>query len=211
MIRPSLLLRLCGAGLLALSLSACISLFPEAEPSQLYRFEGRPAAVPSAAGERTANVGVARSGGSFTRAAAGDRLLAITGTEASYIAESRWVAPAVTLFDEAVARAFDLNSGAARLVSRLEASRAEYSLRLDVVRFETVYDRGQRSAPVVHVSLRATLTRADRSLAGTQLFEAQVRAPHNRVSAIVEAYDQAVGQALGELVTWTNRTATPAG
>ncbi len=52
--------------------------------------------------------------------------------------------------------------------------------------------------------MRATLSGSDRLLAGSNQFEARVRARDNRVSAIVEAYDQAVSQALGELVAWTN-------
>ncbi len=58
---------------------------------------------------------------------------------------------------------------------------------------------------LVVVSLRATLTRADRGLAGDQMFEARVRAGDNRVSAIVGADDLAVGEVLTKLVDWTNK------
>ena len=87
-----------------------------------------------------------------------------------------------------------------------EAAKADYSLRVDVTRFEAVYDQGPKAAPMIVVSLRVALTKADRTLAGSDLIEAQVRASDNRVSAIVEAFDQAVGQALNGLVAWTNRT-----
>ncbi len=199
-------LRLGGLALLAVSLSACISLFPKADPAQLYRFDGEPPSAEQSAGRPATRFGVVRAGGSFARAASGDRILSVTGAQAAYIAQSRWVSPAVTLFDEALALAFDNNAGAARLVSRGEAAKADYSLRVDVTRFEAVYDQGPKAAPMIVVSLRVALTKADRTLAGSDLIEAQVRASDNRVSAIVEAFDQAVGQALNGLVAWTNRT-----
>lgn len=189
----------------AASVSACVSLFPEAEPAQLYRFDGRPpAGGPSAPAAAAEQFGVVRAGSGFVQAAAGDRLLTVTNNQIAYIAESRWVSPASTLFNEALARAFDANTGAARLMSRGEVGKAEYSLRVDVTRFEAVYDRGHKSAPNIAVDLRVTLVAADRTLAGSKLIHTEVRAGDNRVSAIVAAFDQAVGQALGQLVDWTN-------
>ena len=49
-----------------------------------------------------------------------------------------------------------------------------------------------------------TLVAADRTLAASKLIHTEGRAGDNRVSAIVAAFDQAVGQALGQLVDWTN-------
>lgn len=198
-------IRIGAAALLALSLSACISLFPKAKPSQLYRFDGTPPSAEQSAGRPSARYGVVKTGGTFVSAASGDRILSVTGSQAAYIAESRWVSPAVTLFDEALARAFDVNAGAARLVTRGEAARADYALRVDVTRFETVYDQGPKAAPMVVVALRLSLTKSDRTLVASDLIEAQARAGDNRVSAIVEAYDKAVGEALNGLVAWTNR------
>lgn len=199
-------LRFAAVAALAVSLSACISLFPKSEPAQLYRFDGRPLTAEESAPRPSAKVGVLRTGGSFVRAAAGDRILTVTGAQAAYIAESRWVAPAVTLFEEAVGRAFDVNPGAARLVSRGESARADYALRIDVTRFEAVYDQGPEAAPMIVVAVRASITKPDRTLADANLIEAQVRAGDNRVSAIVAAFDQAVGDVLGRLVAWSNRT-----
>lgn len=207
--RPLLsLLRVGGAITLALSLSACVSLFPKAEPAQLYRFDAQPPSAEQSAPRPAKHFGVVKASGAFVRSAGGDRLLTVTGTQVAYIAESRWVSPAITLFDEALSKAFDMNAGAARLVSRGE--RADYGLRVDVTRFEAVYDQGPKAAPIVVVVARMTLTKADRTLVGTDLIEAQVRASDNRVSAIVEAYNQAVGQVLNGVVTWTNRTGAAA-
>ena len=182
-------------------LAGCITLLPDEEPAQLYRFDGD---IQPAAASQAAPFAVARLGGSFVQAAANDRILTMTGSRAAYVAGSRWVSPASVLFNEALSRAFDSDPGPARLLTRGDFSKADYVLRVDVTEFEAVYDQGARAAPEVLVSLRATLTGADRQLAGSKAFEIRVRASDNRVAAIVAAYDQAVGQALGELVAWTN-------
>ncbi|WP_309644293.1 ABC-type transport auxiliary lipoprotein family protein [Phenylobacterium sp.] len=203
-------LRALAAVAMTLSLGACISLFPKDDPAQLYRFDGREPSSEASVGRPATQFGVVRAGGAFSRAASGDRILTVTGGQAAYVAASRWVSPASTLFDEALARAFDLNTGAARLVTRGEAAKADFSLRVDVTRFEAVYDRGPEAAPLIMVSLRVTLARPDRTLAGSDLIEAQVRAGDNRVSAIVAAFDQAVGDVLSALTAWTNRTGSAA-
>ena len=90
----------------ALALSACVSLLPDAEPSQLYRLEG--AIDPSATIAPPApTFGLVLPSTGFVQAASGDRILTVTGDEVAYIAGARWVAPASELFEEAVERAFD--------------------------------------------------------------------------------------------------------
>jgi cholesterol transport system auxiliary component len=186
----------------AASLTACISLFPDAEPSQLYRFGSTPTQSQSA--PTSEQFGVVRAGGGFVQAAASDRLLTVTNNNAAYIASSRWVSPASVLFNEALQRAFDANPGPARLMTRGEVGKADYSIRVDVTRFEAVYDHGAKAAPNIVIDVRATLVTADRTLAGSKLIQVQTRADDNRVSAIVAAYDQAVAQVLSQLVDWTN-------
>ena len=94
--------------LAALSTSACVSLLPKSDPAQLYRFDVEPARAEAAATD--SQVGLLKPPARFTQAAAGDRLLTVTGGQAAYIAAARWVAPANVLFDEAVARGFDGNA-----------------------------------------------------------------------------------------------------
>lgn len=202
-------LRLLAATGAAAMLTGCISVFPDADPSQLYRFEGR-LAQESAAAPAGPTFGVFLPSSGFTEASSGDRILTMTNAEAAYIAGARWVAPAEILFQEAVERAFDANPGPARLVGRGGLRQAERTLRLDVRRFEAVYDNGQGAPPEIVVRVQAGLVaRDDRSFVGDQAFEARVRADDNRVSEIVEAFDEATSQVLTQLVDWTNRTAAP--
>lgn len=197
-------LRLSVLALCAVALSGC-ALLGGGKPAHLYRF-GQ-----SAVGEATpapaAAVTVFRGPGAFQREAAGDRILTVTGGKAAYVAETRWIAPAEVLFNQAVVAAFDADPGPVRLVSRGEAGQSDHILRLDVRTFETRYDQGAKAAPVVVVRVRAALTPRKAQLVQEEIFEAQVRAGDNRVAAIVAAYDAAVAEVLGKVVTWTNATA----
>lgn len=210
MIARKLVRPLAVAGAAAL-LSGCISLLPESDPVQLYRFEGRLESA-GAAAPASSSFGVLLPESGFVQASSGDRILTINGPEAAYIADARWVAPAETLFQEAVERAFDANPGPARLVARGGLQQSDLTLRLDVRCFEANYDNGLRSPPEILVRVQASLVaRADRAVLGDRAFEVRVRADDNRVSEIVEAFDEATAGVLGQLVDWTNRTAPPGG
>jgi cholesterol transport system auxiliary component len=194
---------------LGLALSGCISLFPKADPSGLYRFgHAAPPAASASAPEATPTdkaFGVFKTPTVFTRAAMGDRLLTVTNGEAAYIAGARWVSPATVLFDEAVARAFEAEPSRARLVTRGETAKAVMALRLEVRSFETDYVNGPKAAPEVLVEIRAVMVSSgDRSLLGDKVFQARVKAADNRVGAIVPAYDAANAKVLSEIIAWVN-------
>lgn len=192
----------------ALALGGC-ALLGGGKPAHLYRFGQSAVGEPGQPSAPVQSVGVLRTPGPFQREAAGDRILTVTGGKAAYIAETRWVAPAQTLFNQAVVAAFDANTGPVRLVSRGEPGSAPYALRLEVRNFESRYDNGSKAAPVVVIRVAATLSAGQASSVRERMFETQVRAGDNRVSSIVEAYDGAVAQVLGEIVAWTNAEARP--
>ena len=209
MIHPRITLRsatiAATAVALSLSLGGCISLFPKAKPAGLYRFGHEAAATSAPAVEKS--FGVFKTPTVFTRAAMSDRLLSVTDGEAAYIADARWVSPAIVLFDEAVARAFEADNSRARLVTRGETAKASVALRLEVRSFETDYVDGPKAPPEVLVEIRAVMTRSnDRTLLGDKVFVARVKTTDNRLAAIVPAYDQATGQALSEIVAWVSET-----
>ncbi|HEX5263936.1 MAG TPA: ABC-type transport auxiliary lipoprotein family protein [Phenylobacterium sp.] len=204
--RPGL--RFAALGACALALSGCISLFPKSKPAELYRLGAAPgptAASPAATSPNA--VAVLRTNGQFQEEASDDRILTVTGGRAAYIADSRWVAPAETLFNEAVAQAFDASP--IRLIGRGQQGKFAYVLRLDVRNFEARYDNGEKAAPTIVVHVHAALTRADQSIVGEQEFEARETASDNRVGAIVAAYSKATGDVIGKLVAWTETNATP--
>jgi cholesterol transport system auxiliary component len=184
---------------LPLILGGCISVFPKTKPVQMYRFGDQPAASAASA---AAPVAVLKGPISFPPASGGDRILTVTGAENAYIGEARWVAPAASLFDQALLKAFDA-PGSPRLVGRGEPLAAPSTLRLDVRAFEARYP-----GPAAKVQVRATLIRnADRTLVGEKMFDVEVPATGNRQTAIVAAFDQAVGQVLAGVRDWTAATA----
>jgi cholesterol transport system auxiliary component len=141
----------------------------------------------------------------FDRAAASDRILTVTGTQAAYIKGARWVTSSAGLFDSALQHAFDADQGPARLVDHGEIATTDYVLKLDVRTFEARYDNGQAAAPTIVVDLHAALDRTrDRTVVGDRSFKASVTASDNRVGAIAQAFDQAVAKVLGELVAWVD-------
>jgi cholesterol transport system auxiliary component len=191
---------LCAA--LLLGLSGCISLFPKAPPAQLYQFgvtsaPAQPATVPT--------FNVLHLSTEFTLPAEGDRILTTTGTEAAYIAGSRWVSPASTLFDQAEQQAFDQSGGAARLLHRGDPALAPVGLTLDVQSFEARYG-DPKAPPTIVVTVHAMLTSAaDRRVLGDQTFVSRQPASDNRVSAIVDAFNAATTDVLNQIVGWTNQ------
>lgn len=199
------LLRLAVLGAAALALSACVSLLPKTKPAHLYRF-GEPTSAQAQPAPPAGRVGVFHTNSTFQRESAGDRLLTVTDGAVAYIGETRWVAPAAVLWDQALLNAFDADPGPARIVSRGEPASADFILRVDVRNFEAHYDAGPKAAPTVLVRIRAAMMRgSDRNRVVEQVFESSVPAADNRVTAIVPAYDKAVADVLKQLVDWTNQ------
>jgi cholesterol transport system auxiliary component len=195
------LFRAAASAALAVALTGCISLFPKQDPAQMYRLG---AAAPAAAGAVAHEGEVLRGPITFERAAAGDRILTVNGTEAAYIAASRWVTPAQAMFQESMERAFAGTAGAPRLSSIGQGVAANALLAVDVEAFEARYEQGMEAAPTVVVRVRARLSGVrERRLLGEQVFEVRRPAAENRVSAIVAAFDAATAEALGGLVAWT--------
>jgi len=192
---------------LAVAVSGCVSLLPKSEPAQLYTFgRGWPAPAPAAAAFAGDRIGVLLAPLGFPRAAQGDELLTLTGTEAAYIGESRWVAPAVVLFREAVEGRFEEAGQRTRLVGRGDIGGVGLLLRLDVRQFEAVYPFPD-ATPEVAVSVRGTLTRVDGGGADERTFAVRRPAAENRVSAIVAGLDEAAREVVDEVVAWTDAAA----
>ncbi len=188
-----------------LLLGGCVSLFPKAEPAQLYRF-GSAASIPAQpAASLQSRFAIQALIIDFNRAATGDQILTMSGNEAAYIKGARWVSGASTLFEQALANAFDASQGPARLMARGEPVRPDYFLKLDVRVFEARYLQGRGSPPTIVVQVYAAMSQpSDRALLGQRLFAASVPATDDRMGAIAAAFDQAVSQVLGQLVKWVD-------
>ncbi len=204
-LRPLARLAAIGAAFAAvLTLGGCITLLPDAEPVALYRFE---AIVQPQDAPQRAPYGLMRTPVTLPNAAAGDRILTVTGAEAAYISGARWVSPASVLFGEAVDRAF-ADYPPLRLAERGDLNRPDYVLRLDVATFETRYLAGPDQPPTVVVHLNALLSRtSDRVVVASRSFEARETVSENRVTAIVAAYDKATSAVITEMINWVGQSA----
>lgn len=190
-----------AAATAALTLAGCITLLPDTQPAQLYRFTpdvALPATAPVPSADRTPLI---RAGGNFHPAAAGDRILTADGAEAAYLANARWTQSASVLFDQALVAAFASSSGPARLITPGELGRPVFGLRVDVSRFEADYDQGPRAAPEVRVDLHVVVTRLrDQKVVREQSFSVARRASENRGGAIAEAFRDAATEALQAII-----------
>jgi cholesterol transport system auxiliary component len=193
-------------------LGGCISLLPKSKPAQLYQFGQDTDAGPASAarastalGRGQATSGVVLSSVTLPRGALGDGILTVNGGQAAYIAEARWLSPAVLMFQEDVARTFEVRAQRTRILDRGQLSLADALLRLDVSHFEVRYDGSP--APAVLVVVRASLTGSDGHEAVQRVFTHREPAGDNRVALLVAAYDKAVDETLDEIVDWTDATA----
>lgn len=192
---PSLL-RHAALAIVAVALSGCVTLFPDADPSRLYRFE---ISAPADVSEK--QIDVTRGPIVFNGAAASDGILTVSNGELAYIDGARWAAPAQQMFQEELVRAFQ--AGRARLIGPGEIGHSDWILRLDVQRFEVDYRNGPEAAPTVVIEIKAAMTRNMRDGDTVErVFKAEVRAADNRVSAIVPAYNTALTTTLTDLNSW---------
>jgi cholesterol transport system auxiliary component len=206
----------------AVGLSGCVSLFPKSEAVTLYKLAlppGPPASQPAQAGP-TASVLLGPL--AFTRPAAGDRILTTNGLETAFVGGARWVAPAPIMFQEALSTAFDQTPGL-NLATRGEAVASDFVLRVEIRTFEAQYTgqgpltaqgkKGKQpvlSAPTAVVEAHVTLLNLrEKAEVSDMTFREAKPAADNRVTAIVNAYDDATASVIHDIVGWTAGLAKP--
>lgn len=185
----------------AFALAGCVSLFPKSDPAQLYRFGTSIEASAGAAGQTP----LALSRVEFTKAASGDRIMTVTGSEVAYVAAARWASPAEIMFREALEQAFERNARVVNLVGRRDMGSSTTMLDVDVNAFEARYENGREAAPTAVVALDARLIRfPERTVIAQRSIEVRRPASENRMGPIVGAMDAATNDALLQLVQWSD-------
>ncbi|KPP82622.1 MAG: outer membrane lipoprotein required for phospholipid trafficking MlaA [Oceanicaulis sp. HLUCCA04] len=193
----------------AFALSGCISLLPEADPNALYRLSNH---VPA---EAVANqdAPVVRIGRPIApRALASDRVALDTGEgRLAYMAGVNWVSAVPVLFQELVIDTFDRRSGALVAARPDDGVATSWDLRLELRRFEAVYDQGDNAAPRIDVAVRARLIDAgNREVSSVRTFEVSQRADSNRQPRIIDAFSRASSDVSRELVDWASERVSQA-
>ena len=193
-----------AAGLIAaasaMALSACITLLPEEKPAQLYRFGYQGQAVTSV--NLTNKPSLYLSDIAFVTAAQSERIFTTQGQSASYIAHIRWVAPAQTLFTEAVETGFGQDRSKVRLVA-FGRGKADKRLDLKVTRFEVSY---HDSKPAIIVEMDATIVRlADKKILASAHFVETEALKEDRIKYITEGFERAVTKSVDSLIDFSSQ------
>lgn len=192
---------------LALAMGGC-ALLSTPDPVQLYRFGPLDGGYVGERSMETVQVSLRRI--EFPEAVSGQRILAITGNEAAYLAGARWVADAEALYAQSLETAFSSERSGVRLIGGRELTRADAGLDVDITTFETRYAT-PGAAPTVVISARARLLAMPaRTVVSEQVFSVSQPASGNRLGAIVSAYDVATQDLNQQIVVWVQANAARA-
>ena len=126
-----------------------------------------------------------------------------------YFAAARWSAPLDEMLLDLALQAFRGTAALRNVDTDASAFASSFWLELDVVDFQAEYPNARAAAdeaPIVHVHLVGRIGGGDRHLLGQVDAEARQQAASNRLTAVVEAYNQATDQALAKVVAETTGT-----
>jgi cholesterol transport system auxiliary component len=132
-------------------------------------------------------------------------LIKISPRQAEYLPDARWSEPTPAMVQTLLVTSL-LNRGGLRLVTRVGAGLLpDHTLMTEITAFQAELigpDRAQ-----VHVALQMTLIReADRSIAGTRRFDADVASSSDGSTALIAALDAALQSVLVEVIGWVQAT-----
>ena len=122
--------------------------------------------------------------------------------ELEYYARANWTDRAPAMVHTLAVESFE-NSNRIVAVGRESLGlRSDFILKLDLREFQTEYSG--KGPPDAHVRLNAKLVQMpQRTIIGSQRFTRRITAKADTLEDIVEAFDDALGKVLKELVTWT--------
>ena len=123
-----------------------------------------------------------------------------------YFAGARWSGPLDEVIQDLTVQAFRSGARWRNVSSDASAFVSGYWLEIEVADFQAEYSSGG-SPPTVSVHLLARIGGAgERRVLGTFDAAARRAAADNRMTAIVQAYEQAAGAALADIVAGASRT-----
>jgi cholesterol transport system auxiliary component len=131
--------------------------------------------------------------------------LAMTPTSSDYYAKAAWTDRAPLMVQTRIVDSFENTRKIVAVARESIGIRANYVLQPDLRNFEALYYYGE--PPIVRVRIIAKLVRMpDRQIIGVASFERCARARADKIPKVVEAFDQALGGVIKQLVSWTLRT-----
>jgi cholesterol transport system auxiliary component len=201
-----MILRWAVAALAALLLAGCQLIQAAEEPTDLYQVSPKSAfdpGMPSVRWQLAVEVPAAAANLNTGRIA-----IAQSPTSFDYYAKTAWTDRAPAMVQTRIIDSFENSHKIVAVARESIGLRANYVLQPDLRNFEAMYFYG--GAPIAHVRIVAKLVQMpDRQIIGVATFERCVRARADKVPRVVEAFDQALGSIIKELVAWTLRTPPP--
>ena len=131
--------------------------------------------------------------------------IAQSPTSSDYYAKTAWTDRAPLMVQTRIVDSFENRHKIVAVARESIGLIPNYVLQTDLRHFEALYFYGGN--PIAHVRIVAKLVRMpDRQIIGVASFERCVRARADKVPKVVEAFDQALGSVIKQLVSWTLRT-----
>jgi cholesterol transport system auxiliary component len=135
--------------------------------------------------------------------------IANSPTSSDYYSKTAWTDRAPLMVQTRIVDSFENSHKIVAVARESIGLRANYVLQSDLRNFEAMYYYGKEQ-PIAHVRIVAKLVRMpDRQIIAVGSFERCVRARADKVPKVVEAFDQALGSVMKQLVAWTLRAAPP--
>jgi cholesterol transport system auxiliary component len=193
-------LLLSAAALGAFALSGCGSLLsPSNPPAQIYVLDPSFAAT---AGPRV-DWALTVTQTDVPNVYDTERVAIMRNQTMDYFANTQWTDSTPRLLQSLMVEAFE-KSGRITAVARDSGGvRADYMLTTEIRHFEAVYDNGD-GAPEINVDIVAKLLSLPRhDVVAMRDVPQKIRASANSVPAVVQAFNQATGAAVTDIVTWS--------
>lgn len=126
-----------------------------------------------------------------------------TPTELKYFAESRWTSRAPRMVQGLLIESFE-NTGKIIAVGRQAIGlRSDYNLKTELREFQAEYF-GDNPVPNIRVRINAKIVKQPRQvIIASRSFEEVFEAHDGSMNAIIEAFDEALGAVLKDVVQWT--------
>ena len=191
------------------ALSACTGIIPgTGEPLKLYTLTPKStygADLPKVEWQLVVETPVAPAGINTNRIA-----LSHSPITLDYFAGATWTDSAPAMVQTLLVESFE-NTGRIVAVGRESVGlRADYVLKIELREFQAEYVSPE-APPIVHIRVISKLVRMPmREIVASHMTEQKAQAAANTLDAVVEAFDEALGPVLKEIVTWTLSSAPPA-
>lgn len=133
-----------------------------------------------------------------------------SSTEIKYFDSARWAERAPRMVQTLLVESFE-NSGRIIAVGRQAVGlKADYNVISELREFQAEYSNGLKAPPTVHIRLNAKLIlQPQQIIVASQTFDTTQPVPSNDMAAIIDAFDNALGRVMKQVVEWVLAQKSP--